>query len=279
MSLVTALHSAIGRKTLVMGVINTTPDSFFDGGQLAGEDRAFVHGSGLAADGADILDVGGESSRPGADPVTSDEELARVLPVVERLSALDVPVSIDTCRAATAERALEAGAVMVNDISALGADPAMAAVIADAGCDCVLMHMQGTPKTMQKAPRYEDIVDDICAFFEERLKVAVDEGISEEAIWLDPGFGFGKTVEHNLEILRRLGDFKRLGRPVLVGTSNKSTIGAVLDLPVDDRMEGTAATVAASVCFGADAVRVHDVKTMVRVAKMCDAILGRQLHD
>jgi dihydropteroate synthase len=279
MSLVTALHSAIGRKTLVMGVINTTPDSFFDGGQLEGEDRAFVHGSGLAADGADILDVGGESSRPGADPVTPEEELARVLPVVERLSALNVPVSIDTYRAATAERALEAGAVMVNDISALGADPAMAAVIADAGCDCVLMHMQGTPKTMQKAPRYEDIVDDICAFFEERLKVAVDEGISEEAIWLDPGFGFGKTVEHNLEILRRLGDFKRLGRPLLVGTSNKSTIGAVLDLPVDDRMEGTAATVAASVCFGADAVRVHDVKTMARVAKMCDAILGRQLHD
>jgi dihydropteroate synthase len=264
-----------GVKTLVMGILNVTPDSFFDGGGLPSSAAAFNRGRQMVEEGADILDVGGESSRPGAAPITLDEELSRVLPSVERLTELGVPVSIDTYRAETARRGLAIGAAMVNDITALRGDPAMAGVIAEAGCDCVLMHMQGTPQTMQRDPVYRDVVDDICGFFEERMQFAAREGINEEAIWLDPGFGFGKTVAHNLEILRRLGEFRRFGRPVLIGTSNKSTIGKVLGLPLDDRMEGTAATVAIAIAHGADCVRVHNVRAMARVAAMSDAVMGR----
>ncbi len=264
------------QKTLIMGVMNITPDSFYDGGLITGPDDAFDRAKRLIEDGADILDVGGESSRPGADPVSPEEERNRVLPVLEALLPLDVMVSVDTYRAETARSALELGAEMINDVSALRQDPDMAGVIADAGCHCVLMHMQGSPKTMQMNPHYDDVVGDICAFFEQRMTYAVDRGIAEEAIWLDPGFGFGKTVEHNLTILRRLGEFKRFGRPVLIGTSNKSTIGAVLDLPASERTEGTAATVAIAICNGADGVRVHDVKAMARVARMTDAIMGRK---
>ena len=260
-------------KTLVMGIINITPDSFFDGGTVAGPEAALARGAAMIHDGADLLDVGGESSRPGAEAVSVDEECRRVLPAIEALHELDAPISIDTYHAETARRALEAGAAIVNDITALRGDPAMAGVIAGARCDCVLMHMLGDPKSMQTHPRYADVIDDIRVFFEERMASAVHAGIAEDAIWLDPGFGFGKTVEHNLTILRRLHEFKRLGRPILVGASNKSTIGRVLDLPLGDRLEGTAATVAIAIAHGADAVRVHDVKAMARVAKMADAIV------
>ncbi len=262
-------------KTLIMGVINVTPDSFFDGGCHATPAQAVDHAKQLLRDGADIVDVGGESSRPGATPLPAGEELARVEPVLAALQGLDCRVSIDTFHAATAARALDLGAWMVNDITALRGDPDMAPLVADRGCPCVLMHMQGTPETMQQAPHYDDLVDDICAFFEERMGAATRAGIREDAIWLDPGFGFGKTVAHNLEMLRRLNEFNRFGRPVLIGTSNKRTIGAVLGgAPVEDRTEGTAATVAAAILNGARCVRVHDVKTMARVARMTDAIRG-----
>ena len=255
-----------------MGVLNVTPDSFSDGGHFLDADAAVRHAQQMRDDGSDMVDVGGESSRPGARAVAPEEEQARVMPVLEHLREADIPVSIDTYHAATARRALEMGASMVNDITALRGDPKMAEVVAEAGCSCVLMHMRGTPETMQQHPEYADVIDTLSAFFEERITFAVHEGIAEEAIWLDPGFGFGKGVEHNLTILRRLGEFRRFGRPLLVGTSNKSTIGHVLGLPVEERMEGTAATVAVAIMNGADAVRVHDVKAMVRVAAMVDAI-------
>jgi len=257
-----------------MGVVNVTPDSFFDGGRFVDADAAVAHGMQLVADGADIVDVGGESSRPGAEPVAIEEELRRVLPVVARLADEGVVVSIDTYRAETARRCVEAGAAMINDITALSGDDDMADVVAVSGCDVVLMHMLGTPQTMQENPVYGDVVLDICGFFDERIARAKSQGIDERRIWIDPGFGFGKTVEHNLELIRRLREFTRFGRPVLIGTSNKSTIGKVLGTGSDERMEGTAATVAVAIQNGADAVRVHDVRMMSRVARMTDAIVG-----
>ena len=260
--------------TTIMGILNVTPDSFFDGGALPTPAHARAQAEQMIADGAHWLDVGGESSRPGADPVTRDEELKRVLPVLERLQGLAVQVSIDTYRAETARQALLAGASLVNDITALRGDLAMAEVIAEAGCGCCLMHMRGNPKTMQDAPVYDDVVDDICAFFEERIEVAKKAGLADDKIWLDPGFGFGKTVEHNLKILNRLEEFQQFEKPILLGTSNKSTIGTILDCDVDDRLEGTAATIATGILKGARIVRVHDVKAMARVATLCDAILN-----
>lgn len=266
-------------RTRIMGILNLTPDSFYDGGQWVDLTTAIEHARAMVADGADILDVGGESSRPGAEPVSIDEECRRVVPVIEALAPFGTPVSVDTYHAQTAQRSLEAGAAMINDITALRGDPEMAGVVAAAGCSVVLMHMQGEPRTMQSAPAYEDVVDDIKAFFEARMAYAIREGIREEAIWLDPGFGFGKTVAHNLTLLRRLDEFLPLGRPVLMGTSNKSTIGAVLNLPVQERREGTAATVAIAILRGAACVRVHDVKAMARVARMTDAVLGRMCNE
>lgn len=260
-------------KTLVMGVMNITPDSFYDGGRLACPEAARLRAEELVGDGADWLDVGAESSRPGAAPIGQQEELSRLLPALEVVLGVGVPISVDTYHAETARRAVVAGATMINDITALRGDPEMAAVIAEAGCACVLMHMQGTPETMQHAPEYDDVVDAISRFFEERIAFAVRAGIREDRIWLDPGFGFGKSPEHNLTLLRRLSEFTRFGRPLLIGTSNKSTIGKVLDLPVGERAEGTAATVAIGIANGARAVRVHDVKAMARVARMSDAIV------
>lgn len=272
-----AFHQA---RTLVMGIVNVTPDSFYDGGAFLEPTKAIQHAHRLAEEGADILDIGGESSRPGAEPLSSPEEKKRVLPVLEKVVELGVPISVDTYHADTAAAALARGASMINDITALRGDAEMASVIASHDCECVLMHMQGNPKTMQVEPRYKDVVDDICAFFEERLSSAIRSGIKEEKIWLDPGFGFGKTVEHNLTLLRRLSEFRRFGRPILIGTSNKTTIGKVLGgLPVEDRLEGTAATVAIAIWNGADAVRVHNVKAMGRVARMCDAILGKVRYE
>jgi dihydropteroate synthase len=267
-----ALEASLARKTLVMGVVNVTPDSFYDGGRLTDPMAAARHAKQLIDDGADILDIGGESTRPGSEPLSADQEQARVLPALERVRALGAPVSVDTYHASTARRALEMGAAMINDITALRGDPGMVEVVARAGCRYVLMHMQGNPRTMQDAPRYDDVVSDICRFFEERMAFAVGHGVAESAIWLDPGFGFGKTAEHNLVMLRRLEEFKRFGRPLVIGTSNKGTIGKVLGLPVGERTEGTAATVAVAVWNGADCVRVHDVRAMARVAKMTDAI-------
>lgn len=269
------------RQTMIMGILNVTPDSFYDGGHVLGPEQAYDAAVRMCHDGADWLDVGGESSRPGAAPVGLDKELRRVLPVVEALAGLPAGISVDTYRAETARRALAAGATMINDITALRGDPEMAGLIAERGCGCVLMHMLGDPMTMQHEPKYNDVVDDICAFFEERLEAASRAGIREANIWLDPGFGFGKTVDHNLELLRRLREFKRFGRPVLIGTSNKSTIGKVLGLLVNDRLEGTAATVAVAIMNGADGVRVHNVRAMTRVARMTDAILsgGSETHE
>ncbi len=269
------LVDRLGPGTAVMGIVNVTPDSFFDGGRYATFERAAAHARELAEAGADIIDIGGESSRPGAEPLTPAEELQRVLPVVRAAASLQTPVSIDTYHASTAEACVAAGAAMVNDITALRGDPEMAGLVASSGVDCVLMHMQGDPKTMQSNPSYTDVVDDIRAFFDERMAYAVAQGISERRIWLDPGFGFGKTVAHNLELLRRLGELAALGRPILAGTSNKSMIGAVLNAPVDDRDAGTAATVAVAIANGARAIRVHNVRMMARVARMTDAIYGK----
>jgi len=269
-----SVHPRTTARTQIMGILNITPDSFYGGSRFTVPEQARAAAEAMLADGADWLDIGAESSRPGADPVSPEEEWHRLAPILEGLAGLGAALSVDTYRADTARKALAAGATMINDISALRMDPAMAETVAEAGCKVVLMHMQGVPKTMQEAPRYNDVVAEVCAFFEERLAAAAAAGIREEHIWLDPGFGFGKTVEHNLELLRSLGTFRRFGRPLLLGTSNKSTIGTVLDLPVDERTEGTAATVAIGIWNGADAVRVHDVRAMARVARMTDALAG-----
>lgn len=256
--------------TIVMGVLNVTPDSFSDGGAWIDADRAVAHGLEMRAAGAEILDVGGESTRPGAAGVSAKEELRRVIPVIERLRG-EAVLSIDTRKAAVAAAAIRAGAGIVNDVTALG-DPRMARVVAEGGAGLVLMHMKGTPRTMQRAPAYRDVVKEIAAFLSARAKRALRAGIPRDKIIVDPGIGFGKRPEHNLEILRRLGEFRRLGYPVLVGTSRKRFLGHYLGRPVDDRVSGTAATVAAAVFRGAAVVRVHDVKDMVDVARMSDLL-------
>ncbi len=260
-------------RTLVMGVLNVTPDSFSDGGLFYDHERAIEHGMKLARDGADIIDIGGESTRPGSDPVPLEEEIRRVIPVIEALAReLDVPISIDTCKAEVASRALDAGASMVNDVSALRFDPDMVRVVAERRVPVVLMHMKGTPKDMQLDPRYEDLISEILEFLEERVHFAESNGVPPEAIIVDPGIGFGKTVEHNLSIIKHLRRFKSLGKPVLLGTSRKSFIGKVLNVGVEEREEGTAATVVAGILNGADIVRVHDVAKILPAVRMADAI-------
>ena len=263
-------------KTLVMGIVNVTPDSFYDGGDVVAPDDAVARAIQMASDGADLIDIGGESSRPGAVPVSVEMECARVMPVLAALQSAGLRISVDTYHAETARQAIALGACLINDISAFRFDPELASVVAASRCEYVLMHMQGTPRTMQEAPRYTDVIDEIRAFFEERLTFATAQGIPESAIWLDPGFGFGKSVEHNLEILWRLAEFKVFGRPILIGVSNKATLGTILDnAPVHERVEGTAAAIAVAIANGADCVRVHDVKTMARIAKATDAIVRR----
>jgi dihydropteroate synthase len=263
----------LGRKTLVMGVLNVTPDSFSDGGHFLSPDRAFEHAEAMAAEGADLIDIGGESSRPGSEPIPAEEELRRVLPVIERVAQhLNLPVSIDTYKSEVARAALAAGAKIINDITALRHDPKMAEVAGSGRVPVILMHMQGTPKTMQINPAYNSVIDDISLFFRERINAVRDAGIQDDQILLDPGIGFGKTTEQNLEILRSLHRFRDLRRPLLVGPSRKSFIGQVLGLPINERLEGTSAAVAAAVLGGASIVRVHDVKAMVRVVRMADSI-------
>lgn len=266
----------LGGRTLVMGVVNVTPDSFSDGGQFLDATAAIAHGRQLVAEGADILDVGGESTRPGAEAVDAENECQRVLPVIDALAGEGgVPISIDTSKAEVARRALDAGAAILNDVTALGGDPAMAAVAAESGAPLILMHMQGTPRTMQAEPHYDDLMGEIVAYLRASMARAVAGGVREEQIIVDPGIGFGKTLDHNLEILRRLGELRSLGRPILLGTSRKSAIGAVLRVPVGERAFGTAATVALGIDRGAHIVRVHDVGAMCQVARMTDAMLGR----
>jgi dihydropteroate synthase len=248
-----------GATFVVMGVVNVTPDSFSDGGAFLELEAAVAHGEALCADGADLLDVGGESTRPGAAPVAAEEELRRTQPVVARLAAAGARVSIDTSKLAVARAALDAGADYVNDVTAFRADPDLAALTAERGATCCLMHMRGEPRTMQDDPRYDDVVADVKAFLEERLAFAVAEGVPEERVELDPGIGFGKTDAHNLELLRRLDEIVALGRPVVIGTSRKAFLGRLTGRAVTDRVAGTIATNVMAFERGARVFRVHDV--------------------
>jgi dihydropteroate synthase len=243
-----------------MGVVNVTPDSFSDGGLFLDPDAAVAHGRALAEEGAAILDVGGESTRPGAEPVAEPEERERVVPVIERLAGAEVRLSIDTTKLTVAQAALDAGATIVNDVSAFRFQPELAGLVAESGADCCLMHMLGEPRTMQDDPRYGDVVDDVKAFLEERLAFATGEGVAEERVWLDPGIGFGKTVEHNLELLRRLDEIVAIGRPVVVGTSRKAFLGKLTGGRAEgERLPGTIATNVLALERGASVFRVHDV--------------------
>jgi dihydropteroate synthase len=266
----------MGGRTLVMGVINTTPDSFSDGGSFDTLEKARARALEMEKAGADIVDIGGESTRPGADPLPLAEELRRTVPLIESLAGeLGVPISIDTYKSEVAARALDAGASILNDISALRFDEALAPLAAERGVPVILMHMQGEPRNMQENPRYDDVVADIARFLRERAAAAIEAGISPEKVLVDPGIGFGKTVEHNLEILRRIEEFHSLSYPLVLGTSRKRFIGSVLDRPVDERLMGTAATVAFAVARGVEVVRVHDVEEMVEVVRMSDAVAGK----
>ena len=260
----------------LMGVVNVTPDSFSDGGEFLDAERAIAHGRELAAQGADIVDVGGESTRPGAEAVGAAAELERVGPVVAALAGdggPGVPVSIDTSKRAVAEAALDAGAAIVNDVTALRGDPEMASLCAERGCGLVLMHMLGDPRTMQDDPRYDDVVDDVKAFLAERIEAAVAEGVAEERISVDPGIGFGKSVEHNLELTLRLGELRELGRPIVYGSSRKSFIGKLTGAPVDARLGGTIASSMLAYARGADVLRVHDAGPLRQALTVADAIL------
>jgi len=261
-------------RTLVMAILNVTPDSFSEDGRYFDPEEAVRHAARMVSEGADVIDVGGESTRPGSDPVPVDEEIRRVLPVIERIVEQDsnVPISIDTRKAEVADRALLAGATVVNDVSA-GGDPGMFDVVRKHDAAIVLMHMKGEPKTMQQSPEYEDVVGEVHEFLRERVEASEFAGIEAERIAIDPGIGFGKNLEHNLELMRRIDAFLDLGRPVLVGPSRKRFIGAILDAPEDERVEGTIGAVAWMVSRGAHVVRVHDVREVVRAVRVIDAIV------
>ena len=262
------------RKTLVMGIVNVTPDSFSDGGKFFSPEVAISHASKLITQGADIIDIGGESTRPGAKPVSESEELKRVIPVIKEIRA-DNPtilISIDTTKASVAKYAVEAGADIINDVSGLSFDNNMAGIVESLNVPIVIMHMKGNPQNMQSNPKYKDIVNEILDFFKIKIKIAIQSGINRSMIILDPGIGFGKTVDHNFELLSRLNEFNTLELPIMIGPSRKSFIGITLDLPPEDRVEGTAAAVSAGVMNGASIVRVHDVKSMKRVVQIIEKI-------
>jgi dihydropteroate synthase len=261
------------RRTAVMAVINVTPDSFFDGGRHFDAGRAVAAGLAMAEAGADVIDIGGESSRPGAEPVSQADELARVIPVIEGLRRqCALPISIDSYKAPVARAALDVGADIVNDISALGFDPEMAPLVAHEKVPVVLMHMRGTPRTMQADPQYADVVREVRDFLAERLYDAMDAGIDAGSIVLDPGIGFGKTVEHNLQLLRGLSILSALGQPLLVGVSRKTFIGKILGLEPEQRLEGSLAAAVAAVLGGANIIRVHDVAETCRAVRVADAV-------
>lgn len=263
-----------GDSTHIMGVLNITPDSFSDGGEYQNLDNAISHAKNMVAEGATIIDIGGESSRPGAEPVPENLELERVLPVINGLTSehLDVLLSIDTTKAVVAQQALEYGAHIINDITALRGDEDMARVAAEMEAGVILMHMKGTPRTMQREPKYMDVVQEVYAALEIWIDNAIQNGIDPNRIIIDPGIGFGKTTTQNLQLIKKLEEFKRLNKPILIGTSRKSFIGNLLGLPVTDRVEGTLATVCWAIAHGADVVRVHDVKATVRAARMIDIL-------
>jgi dihydropteroate synthase len=262
----------IHQRTAVMGVVNVTPDSFYDGGRRSPEE-AIAHGAGMAAEGADIIDIGGESTRPGAAPVSEQEEIHRVVPVIRGLRRLSrTPISIDTSKSAVARAALAEGADIINDVSALRFDPAMAAAAADGKVPVILMHMQGTPRTMQLNPSYRDVVAEVREFLAERVRYAIDNGIDPERIVVDPGIGFGKTLRHNLLLLNGVSELASLGYPVLVGASRKAFIGKLLNGAADDRLEGSLAVAVAAVLRGANIIRAHDVKETRRAVDIADAI-------
>ena len=262
------------RETLVMGIVNLTPDSFSDGGKFFSPEVAISHASKLITQGADIIDIGGESTRPGAEQVSESEELKRVIPVIEKIRT-DNPtilISIDTTKASVAKHAIEAGADIINDVSGFSFDNNMIGIVESFNIPVVIMHMKGNPQNMQLNPKYKDIVNEILDFFKMKIKIAIQSGINRSMIILDPGIGFGKTVEHNFELLSRLNEFNVLELPIMIGPSRKSFIGITLDLPPEDRVEGTAAAVSAGVMNGASIVRVHDVKSMKRVVRIIEKV-------
>ena len=265
----------LNERVHIMGILNTTPDSFSDGGDYLPPTAAVERALAMIEEGADIIDIGGQSSRPGSEPVDEDEELKRVMPVIERLvDEWDGPISIDTYRARVADEALKAGASIVNDITAFTAEPRIGLVTAAAGAAAVLMHMQGTPAAMQESPSYDDLMGEVAFFLKAAIERATSAGLGDDQIVVDPGIGFGKTTEHNLAILNRLPELAVLGKPILVGPSRKSFIGNVLDLPVEERLEGSLATAAYAVAQGARIIRVHDVRPTARAVRMVEACVS-----
>lgn len=268
----------LGERTLIMGVLNVTPDSFSDGGCFKDEARAVTRAMEMIEEGADLIDVGGESTRPGADAVDADEERRRVIPVIEQIcQQSEVPVSIDTTKAEVAKAALGAGACIVNDVSGAG-DPAMASLVAQTGAGLVLMHMQGTPRTMQTAPEYQDVTRDVVGFLDDRIASVVRLGLGREQVCVDPGIGFGKTLSHNLELLTQLAAFHALDRPVLVGLSRKSFLGQLTGREVGDRLAGSLAGLVYAITRGAHILRVHDVKESCDTARIADILVSAE-HD
>lgn len=267
----------LGSRTHVMGILNITPDSFSDGGEYFNKkDLALKRIEEMAASGADIIDIGGESTRPGAGSVSVEVELDRVIPVIKEASRnINIPISIDTSKAQVAEEAIASGAAIVNDITGLRGDSRMASVVAKSGVGLIVMHMKGAPRTMQDDPVYKDLIGEIIASLKESIDIALENGIKEDKIIVDPGIGFGKATEHNLEILRRLAEFRALNRPVMVGVSRKSFLGKILNAGAKDRLMGTAAACAIAIMNGASIIRVHDIKEMVETARIADAIKGK----
>jgi dihydropteroate synthase len=264
-------------QALIMGIVNVTPDSFSDGGRYVETERAVDHALALVGEGASIVDVGGESTRPGADPVDEREERRRVLPVVERLvGRVSVPISIDTVKPEVARAALAAGATLVNDVAANREDAAMWRVVAEQGAGYVCVHMQGTPRTMQEAPIYGDVVEEVEGFFTERLRRLMDSGVAPEQVVFDVGIGFGKRLEHNLQLLGALGSFRRLGRPLLVGVSRKSFLGQLFGAKVDERLPGSLACAGWAVLAGVQMLRVHDVAETVQAVRMMELLRARR---
>ncbi|MGB9716542.1 MAG: dihydropteroate synthase [Thermodesulfovibrionales bacterium] len=267
------------KKTYIMGILNITPDSFSDACLYFDKSSAIERAYQIVEEGADIIDIGGESTRPGSEPIPIKEELRRVVPVIEAVSKnINIPISIDTYKSEVARAALDAGASIVNDISGLRFDPKMSEVVSEYKVPVVIMHIKGTPKDMQKNPIYEALIPEIMDYFRSSIRMGIQAGISEDLMIIDPGIGFGKTFEHNLEIINNLHEFALLKKPILIGPSRKAFIGKILgDAPVSERLEGTAAAIAISIIKGANIIRVHDVKEMVKVAKVADAIKRERL--